>query len=208
MRIKSTLLFLGLILLGYLSVFSQNTNDLIDMDLEDILDMNISVFSVKGLTQRETPGVVTLITQEEILQSGARDLTDILRLVPGFELGVDIQNAVSLGIRGIWAQEGKVLLMVDDMEMNEILYSCLALGDHFPVDQIHQIEIIRGPGTSFYGSNAELAVIHIITKNAIEINGLESSVRYGRSANHANRQSTSINYGKKLGMVKLKSDTS
>ncbi|MBN1781050.1 TonB-dependent receptor [bacterium] len=176
---------------------AQDTRDLMSMDLEDILNLQMTVFSVQGLTQRETPGVVTLISEEEIARSGARDLIDILRLVPGFDIGVDIQSAMSLGIRGIWAQEGKVLLMVDNMEMNEILYSCLALGGHIPVDMIRQIEIIRGPGTSFYGSNAELAVVNILTKNASALNGIETVLRGGRSVEGANHYSLSANFGKK-----------
>jgi hypothetical protein len=50
--------------------------------------------------------------------------------VPGFAPALDVQNVVSVGIRGSWAHEGKVLLMIDGQETNEILYSTLTLGHH------------------------------------------------------------------------------
>lgn len=186
------------------TLFSQKTEDLMKMNLEDILDMDVTVFSVKGLTQQQTPGVMTVMTEDEIAASGARDLMDILHLVPGFEFGVDQQSVISLGVRGNWAQEGKVLLLIDGMEMNEILYSCLALGNHYPVEHIQRIEIIRGPGTSFYGNYAELSVVNIVTKSAVNLNGVESVWTYGRTADAESRNSVSLNFGQKIGGFKIK----
>jgi outer membrane cobalamin receptor len=184
--------------------FAQKTEDLMKMDLEDIMGMDVTVFSVQGLTQRQTPGVLTVISREEIEASGARDLTDVLRLVPGFDFGVDNQSVVSLGVRGNWAQEGKALLMVDGMEMNEMLFSCLALGDHYPVGQLERIEIIRGPGTSFYGGYAELAVINLITRGAVNLNGVETGLRLGKTADARSRESVTVNFGRKFGGLKIK----
>jgi outer membrane receptor for ferrienterochelin and colicins len=183
---------------------AQKTEDLMKMDLEDIMGMDVTVFSVQGLTQRQTPGVLTVISREEIEASGSRDLIDVLRLVPGFEFGVDNQSVVSLGVRGNWAQEGKALLMVDGMEMNEMLFSCLALGDHYPVEHLERIEIIRGPGTSFYGGYAELAVINLITKGAVNLNGIETGLKLGRTADARSRESVTVNFGRKFGGLKIK----
>jgi hypothetical protein len=48
---------------------AQKTEDLMKMDLEDIMWMDVTVFSVQGLTQRQTPGVLTVIDEEEIRRS-------------------------------------------------------------------------------------------------------------------------------------------
>lgn len=206
MRISSLghILIIGILLMGQQLSKAQRTEDLLKMDLEDIMNVDVTIFSVQGLTQRETPGILTVITEEEIVHSGARDLMDILHQVPGFEFGIDQQSVISIGVRGNWAQEGKVLLMIDGMEMNEILFSCLALGDHYPVEHIQRIEIIRGPGTSFYGNSAELSVINIITKNAVHIQGIESEWVYGRTANAESRRAVTVNFGKKFNNKKIK----
>lgn len=140
-----------------------------EANLDDFLKAELAIASRLGTTAREAPGVVTLITAEEIEQSGARDLVDLLRLVPGFDFGVDVQGVVGAGMRGIWGHEGKILLLVDGIEMNEPLFSTVQFGNHFPLGHIQRIEIIRGPGSVIYGGYAELAVINIITKTASDL---------------------------------------
>jgi outer membrane cobalamin receptor len=89
---------------------------------------------------------------------------EVLRNVPGFEFGLDVEGVVGLGIRGNWAHEGKVVLFIDGQEMNESLYSTLQFGNHYPVEHIDRIEIIRGPGSALHGGFAAYAVINIITR--------------------------------------------
>ncbi len=168
-----------------------------DMSLEEMLNVKVSVASRTDMTQRESPGIVTVITQDEIRNSGARDLADVLLTVPGFMLALDVQNAVGLGIRGSWAHEGKVLLLVDGQEFNETLYSTLQFGNHFPLEHISRIEIIRGPGSATYGGYAELGVINIITKSAAEVNGASVALSYGQMADAFARRTVSLSYGKR-----------
>ena len=58
--------------------------DLSEMSIEELLNINVSVASYKTSGIREQPGIITVITREEIKKSGARDLIDIINLVPGF----------------------------------------------------------------------------------------------------------------------------
>lgn len=143
-----------------------------ESDLQKTLNKNLTVSSSKALTTRETPGIISLITAEEIQNSGARDLIDILRLVPGFDVGQDLQFVMGIGLRGNWANEGKVLVLMDGQPFNELLYQTVAIGNRFPVDAIEQIEIIRGPGSAIYGGSAEYGVINIKTKAAETLNGV------------------------------------
>ena len=128
------------------------------------MNIKITVASIKELTPRQSPGIITNITSEDIRNLGARDLMEVLRHVPGFEFGVDVEGVVGLGIRGNWAHEGKVVLFVDGIEMNERLYSTTQFGNHYPVENIERIEIIRGPGSALHGGFAAYAVINIITR--------------------------------------------
>jgi outer membrane receptor for ferrienterochelin and colicin len=169
-----------------------------DLSLEELLDVQISVASKTNMTQRESPGIVSVITQAEIINSGARDLIDVLLQVPGFVPGLDVQNTVGIGIRGSWAHEGKVLLLVDGQEFNETLYSTLQFGNHFPLEQINRIEIIRGPGSATYGGYAELGVINIITKSAADVSGVSVALDYGQMARAYARRTISLSIGKQV----------
>lgn len=147
------------------------------MSLEELLSVPITVASRQGRSVRESPGVVTLVTREEIINSGARDMIDVLRLVPGFDFGVDVAGVVGVGFRGNWGHEGKVLLLWDGIPMNETLYSTTQFGNHYPVDSIERIEIVRGPGSAIYGGYAELAVINVVTRGADDLKGAEVMAR-------------------------------
>ncbi len=176
-------------------------------DLESFLnDVKVQVSSRIPMTTRESPGVVTVITEEDILNAGARDLMDVLLLVPGFNVGLDTQGVVGLSVRGTWAHEGKVQLLWDGHPLQEQLYSTVQLGNRYPVDQIKRIEVIRGPGSAIYGGNAELAVINIITHDGGDINGVRARVQYGQSLNGGGvmNENLSIEAGRKSDQYEAK----
>ncbi|OGS20668.1 MAG: hypothetical protein A3J83_05075, partial [Elusimicrobia bacterium RIFOXYA2_FULL_40_6] len=198
--LKKTIIVLFILLVLIKSqVSAEQGNSYYESNPEELLFADITVASIKPMDIRETPGIVTVITEDEIRNSGARDLIDILRLVPGFEFGVDVFGVVGLGFRGNWAQEGKISLLWDGQEFADLLWSNLALGNHFPIDQIKQVEIIRGPGSVIYGGFAELAVINVVTRKAGDINGVNASVTYGQMKNAAARKNINISYGKVSG---------
>lgn len=166
-------------------------------EMEKFINDLISVSTKKALSTQNNPNIVTLITKEEIQNSGARDLLDVLRLVPGFHFALDKNGRVGLGIRGNWANEGKVLMMVNGMQMNDIYASNLYFGNEFPVDMIERIEIIRGPGSSIYGGYAEFGVINIITKDVNTLSGLSLNGTLGRMEHAFGRFTQSYYVGNK-----------
>ena len=91
---------------------TSSSPDIFDLSLEELMNIEISVTSQNKMSLRETPGIVTVITQQEIENSGARDLSDLLRTVPGFEIAGDGENVLGLGVRGNYALEGKALLLM------------------------------------------------------------------------------------------------
>jgi outer membrane receptor for ferrienterochelin and colicin len=171
-----------------------------EVTMEDLLNLLTTTPAKKSMTTRETPGIVTIITGEEIASSGARDLIDVLRLVPGFEFGVDNYSSEGPGFRGIWGMEGKILLLVDGQPYNELLYSTVHLGHrNVPMDQIKQVEIIRGPGSAIYGGFAELAVINITTKGPEDLNGAAVALTNGQLERTFSRREGTLSFGKKTG---------
>jgi outer membrane receptor protein involved in Fe transport len=185
--------------------------DITELSLEDLLNTELTASTnSKPMNIRDSPNVMTLVMREEILRSGARELADVLRLVPGIALNGDLYSSVFAGFRGIWGPEGKILLLLDGHEMFELLHCGVELGNRIPVDQIERIEIIRGPGSVVHGGSAELAVINIITRSAKDLEGgqgtgiygqmLDGAIHHGRSlADTFGRRTVSAMVGKTFG---------
>ncbi|MDD5208078.1 MAG: TonB-dependent receptor plug domain-containing protein [Elusimicrobiales bacterium] len=144
---------------------------------------------------RQAPGIVTVITRDEIINSGARDLIDVLRLVPGLDFGVDVESSLGLGVRGNWAYEGKILVLVDGQRYNESFFGSAQL-ERISPEQVERIEIVRGPGSAVYGGFAELGVIKITTRSAKAIAGTEAALSYGRMARTFGNRSANLAFGK------------
>lgn len=143
--------------------------------LEGLLAVPVTVASRKAMALRASPAILTVFTREEIQASGARDLLDVLMLVPGFYAGFDVTGSVGVGMRGVWAYEGKLLFLLDGMELPESLYGNLPLLGHLPLATIRRIEIVRGPGSLLYGGYAELAVVQIFTDRGDALDGRTSA---------------------------------
>jgi outer membrane receptor for ferrienterochelin and colicin len=182
-----------------LSVIAAKDDEL-QKEIEDLKEAYKYVKSASKipLKEREAPGIVTVISEEEILNSGARDLVDVLRLLPGFDFGVDVENTIGVGVRGNWAHEGKVVLLIDGLEMNERVYGNLFLGQHYPVAHIQKIEVVRGAGSVMYGGFAKLGVINVITKSANDLQGISVVGRYGQMEKSNGHRNINFYAGKKL----------
>jgi outer membrane cobalamin receptor len=157
---------------------SDPLDDFRQLSLEEMLKVNVA--SLEQRTIKDSPSVITVITREDILNMGARDILDVLRRVPGFEIVTDIEGVANLGLRGNDLEGGAGLLMVDGVEINEPFYGATPLGHRIPIEDVQSIEIIRGPGSVIYGGHAEMAVINIITRSGADIEGASLAGRYGQ----------------------------
>lgn len=197
-------LLIGLIFSSYGQDSTSTTNDevledLFELSLEELMSVPVTVATKTAMTQRESPGIISVVTREEIINSGARDMIDVLRLIPGVSMETDVEGVVGIGMRGNWAHEGKVLLLVDGQEMNENLFSTTQFGNHYDVTQIEKIEIVRGPGSSIYGGYAELGVINIITRQGKDLGGVQVGGTYGQMSDTYARRNLSVSVGDKKG---------
>jgi len=127
-------------------------------------------------TLRKAPATATIITADEIRNMGARNLLDVLKMVPGVGISANEFGANMVEVRGIrTATVEKILVMIDGHSLNKnftgsALYN---VDDMLPMENIRQVEVVRGPGSALYGNSAFVATINIITRNAEEINGVE-----------------------------------
>lgn len=154
-------------------------SDLSNASLEDLMQLKVYSASRYLQSRDEAPGTVTIITRTEIERYGYRTLADALRSVPGLFVTYDYQYSY-LGVRG-FANPGdyntRILLMIDGHRLNDAIFQQAMLGTEFPldIDLVQRIEVIRGPASSIYGTNAVFAVINVITRKVGELNGLEVS---------------------------------
>ncbi|MCS6794775.1 MAG: TonB-dependent receptor plug domain-containing protein [Raineya sp.] len=146
-----------------LTFYTPEFEELLNLERLDKGEPSVSIAGFKATTLRETPGIVTLITADEIRNSGAKDLLDVLRMVPGFDFALDIQPVLT--VRGNGVNEAKILFQVDGQQINDISFGYTLVMQRFPLNNIERIEIIRGAGSAIYGGMAGLAVVNIITKN-------------------------------------------
>ncbi len=156
--------------------------DILDLPIEEL--RSIQVVTVSGASSyqqkvTEAPSSVSVITADDIQKFGYRTLADILRSVRSFYITND-RNYSYAGVRGFnrpGDYNTRILLLVDGHRINDNVYDSAEIGTEFmlDVDLIERIEIIRGPGSSLYGSNAFFGVINIITKAGKDVSGVEVS---------------------------------
>lgn len=142
------------------------------------------------LDLREAAGIIMVITAEEIASSGARDLEEALQLLASIQVARDVDDVVSVMIRGNWASEGKCLIMLNGTPLNEIAYGTYALGARIPLGNVSRIEVITGPGSVMHGGFTALGVVNIVTKDSREFMGAE--VQAHASVAHDRLSRTSV----------------
>lgn len=122
----------------------------------------------------EAPAIASVIKEGEIRNMGARDIMDILNKIPGIHITKGYYGKEEIEIRGIKTViSEKVKLLIDGHSVNNNLSGGPTWAfDSLTVDNIKRIEIIRGPGSALYGSNAFSAVINVITKDGKDMDGV------------------------------------
>lgn len=123
------------------------------------------------------PASVSVFTAEDIERLGVRDFMDLIRLVPGItEVGDN--NERMIGARGISSgtTTNDMLFLINGHRLNDNLTSS-ANPDFIAIESIHQVEILRGSGSTFYGPNAFSAVINVITKRGADTDNQSISVQ-------------------------------
>jgi outer membrane receptor for ferrienterochelin and colicins len=183
---------------AYSQTTPENSKDLTDIPIEDL--GKLEVYSASKLNQAisEAPASITIITAADIQHFGYRTLADIIQNVTGFFTSYD-RNYYYFGIRGFGRTgdyNSRVLILIDGHRLNENIYGSVGIGYDFPIsiDLIERIEIVRGPGSSLYGTNAFFATMNIITKRGRSFGGAQLSAEAGGLQTYAER----LSYGNKF----------
>ncbi len=145
----------------------------------------------------DVAAAVFVISKEEIRRSGATNLPDTLRLVPGVQVAQIDASKWAISVRGLNARFSTELLVLID---GRAVYTPVFSGvfwhrEDTPLEDIERIEVMRGAGAAMWGANAVDGVINIITKNAKDTQGGRISVGGGNQE----QAFAYLRYGGKLG---------
>jgi len=169
---------------------------------EDIFFSELPVVaSVSRLPQRlaDAPTSVTVIDRDLIKASGARDLNDVFRLVPGFQTFPNNTDSARVTYHGLTDEEfsPRVQVLIDGRSQYSPLFRNGVNWATLPValEDIERIEVVRGTNAVSYGSNAFLGVINIITVDPALARGFSVATNIG---NQGVRDYT-LRHGGKLG---------
>jgi len=191
---RVAILLAGVCPLGWTADPNPDANEFLDLSIDQLVQVEVpEVYGASKRLQKatEAPSSVTVVTAREIKLLGYRSLGDVLSGVRGMYITKN-RYYEFLGVRG-FSRPGdynsRVLVLIDGARTNEGVYGGTFMDGAFPLDMdlIDRIEIIRGPGSSLYGTSAFFAVINVISKKAAQLSGVQLSAGAGSYATYQGR---------------------
>lgn len=140
----------------------------------------ITTASSQAESLDEVPVPTTLITAEMIQNSGARNLQEVLAAyVPGMNI-IDCNDDINIAMRGIYSStQEKILIMLNGHRLNSYATNTAAPDFSISLENVKQIEVLRGPASSLYGDVALTGVVNIITKQGADVDGILAKLGVG-----------------------------
>jgi len=171
------------------------TSDLTQKSLEDLMNIRVTSVSRKEQKTSQVAAAIFVISREDISRSGALNIPDLLRMVPGVDVAQINASSWAISVRGFNGEfSNKLLVLVDGRTVYTPMFAGVFWNaQNVPLDSIDRIEVIRGPGASIWGSNAVNGVINIITRSAENTQGGQVS----SDAGNAGIGPATITYGGK-----------
>ncbi len=186
-----------------LSLYGDESHELFDLSLHELTNEPITIASKRVQSKADAPGVITVITAAEIAQFGARNLHDVMRLIPEVQqVYPQFTHRSAIAMRGqiAGAIDKYFLILINGKPMRDpILYGVNApIYEGIPLNLVERIEIVRGPGSVMYGSNAFAGVMDIITKQE---NETDITLSYGEHNSATLDLATSFNVTEELAVT-------
>jgi vitamin B12 transporter len=162
----------GLVILASTSSFAQ-------IDTVDDIDQIVVTGARSALATGKLGSAVTVITRDDIDARQAHYVSDMLRAVPGFAVSQSGTTGSQTQVRVRGSEANHVLVLIDGVRANDP-----ATGDEFrweylTTNNIERIEVVRGPQSSLWGSDAVAAVVHVITKTGQEASAFDGYAEGG-----------------------------
>lgn len=159
------LIFLFILFAAARNFPQSDTLDVFNLDLTQLSKLKIITASKVSQSISEVPATVLVITGDEIKKNGYFTLDDALSGLPGFQFR-NIQGINSyIFQRGVPNQNNLILLLIDGVQVNELNSGGFYSGGQYNLSNVERIEVVYGPASVAYGTNAISGIINIITKS-------------------------------------------
>lgn len=158
-----------------------DANDLDSLSLDELVKVKVITASKFSEDLSTAPGIISVVSHDELQRFGGLTLGEVLNRVPGLNMtGSYFSDGEMVGARGDQSRVngGHILFLINGRPTREILEGGIIsdLVESFPLAAIESIEVIKGPGSVLYGSNAYSGVINLIMKkatgNALDVTAL------------------------------------
>ena len=191
-------IFLVLLALAIASIPVQAAeNDILDLDLADLMQIQITSAGRKAQNLADVPAAVYVIDQEDIHNSGVTSIPEALRMVPGLQVARISSSKWAISSRGFNGTFAtKLLVQIDGRSVYTPSFSGVYWDvQNVVLEDVERIEVIRGPGATLWGANAVNGIINVITKQSSDTQGglvsvgagdhetLMATARYGTQLN-------------------------
>lgn len=178
--------------------------DFTDMNLEELLDVEVSVASKKPESLTEAPGIVSVVPQEEIVTYGDRTLHQLLQRQPSiYTRGSYLYPHNLASFRGDMATQLDLhtLVLFNGRPIRGSSYGGISFPTYltFPLTSLGSVELVRGPGSVLYGTNAFTGVVNLKSRpipedSEVSVRGLGGSYGYYDSAVSVGGRSGALGY--------------
>lgn len=167
---------------------AQSANAASALSEQDFLADVPIVLSVSRLAQRldETPGAMTILDRDFIRMTGARDVADVLRFVPGFQTTSTFETDAPMATYHGRTEDfaNRIQVMVDGRSVySGFLQGSAGVGwQTLALEDIERIEVLRGSNSASYGARAFLGVVNIVSRDVRETDGTRVWMRGGENS--------------------------
>lgn len=157
---------------------------LLAMSLEELIEVEVYSASKRPQKIPEAASPIYVFTAEDIQRTGVRNFMELVKFIPGFYVYPKIDQMFRIVTRGINSYDN-ILFLIDGIPLNNIAQGGAVNMQLFPgLEKIKRVEVIQGPGSTMWGSDAAMAIISIITKDGKDIDGNIASFNYATEDNH------------------------
>lgn len=155
------------------AIDDQGAKSLGNLSIEDLMKVEVTTAGKQAQAYQNVPAAIYVVTAEAIRRSGATNIPEAIRLVPGVQVAQISPEQYQVSIRGFSSEyNNKLLVMIDGRSVYNTTFSGVYWDNQaIAMDDIDRIEVIRGPGGSLWGTNAVNGIINVITKKSSDTQG-------------------------------------
>ncbi len=168
-------------LLVFQSRAEESSSSLADLTIEQLMNESVTSVSRKETLLNESPTAISVITGDDIRRLGITSIPEALRLVPGLDVARVGASQWAISSRGFnLPYANKLLVMMDGRSVYTPSFGGVIWdAQDMMLEDLDQIEVIRGPGATLWGANAVNGVINITSKSAKDTQGFLGSTTFG-----------------------------